>query len=140
MEELSMANVDLKNMSIEDLKNLAVQIQLEIESRKPITELVLYTHDCKDSANYHKNKYKHWSKLIKSVDTSKTNGYAFIGEFLNINYEHKIPVNSIIVEVCDTKIKAYKITASGKELIDESKVTSMSNLIQNVADELICNI
>ena len=42
---------------------------------------------CKGSARHHLSKYKHWSKLIISVDTNKTNGFAFGGEFLDVNPE-----------------------------------------------------
>jgi len=127
-------NETLKNMSIEELKNLNELINSELKSRKPPEEkLIVYTHDCKNSANHHKTKYKHWVKVIKSVDITKTNGYAFIGDFLNINFEHKLPIGSILVEVCNTDITAYQITASGKAKIDTAKTNSMSGFIEKIA-------
>lgn len=128
--------INLKKLTIEQLNELKAQIVAEIESRQQNKTLVIYTHDCKNSAKYHKGKYKHWTKLVKAVDTTKTNGYAFIGEFLNINYEHKIPANSIVVEVCDKDIIAYRATENGKGKITEAKTNSMSGLIETIANEI----
>jgi hypothetical protein len=124
--------MNLKNLSIQELKDLSTQIKEEINSRES-QKLVVYTHNCKDSANYHKRKYKHWSKLVKVVDTTKTNGYAFIGDFLNIDYEHKVKVGSIIVEVCSSTIKAYKTNENGFELIAEAGTNSMSEFIDKIS-------
>jgi hypothetical protein len=131
-----MRMVELKNMSIEELLALKTQIEEEIKSKQPQPEkkeLVLYTHACKNSSNYHRNKYKHWAKLITTVDTSKTNGYAFIGEFLNINAEHKLPVGSIVVEVCDITINAYLINSTEVTRIDSAKTHTMSAFVEQVA-------
>lgn len=126
--------MEIEKMTLEQLKELQAQIKEEIASRESISnKLVVYTHDCKDSSRYHLNKYKHWSKLVKSVDTTKTNGYAFNGEFLNVNYEHKLPVGSIIAEVCGETIKVYKIDEDGFDLIAEGKTNRMSGLIEKVA-------
>lgn len=38
-----------------------------------------------------------WSKLVTAVDTTKTNGYAFEGEFLG-NGEHDLPIRSIVIQ------------------------------------------
>jgi hypothetical protein len=99
-------------------------------------ELVLYTHGCKNSARHHLSKYKHWAKVVTSVDTTKTNGYAFQGEFLGVTREHKLPVGSIIVEVCDTDIFAYRLTLEGKKEITKGKTKSMSAFIETVAAAL----
>jgi hypothetical protein len=125
--------LDLKSMSTEELKTLQSQIAAELAARQDKKELVLYTHQCKNSANYHKSKYKHWAKLVTGVDTSKTNGYAFSGEFLNINAEHKVPVGSIVVEVCNTTIEAYLMDGEDNPLIGTANTTSMSKLIEEIA-------
>lgn len=130
-----MNNIDLSKMPIEELKNLMSQIKSEIDSRNNKPNLVLYTHDCKTAANYHKGKYKHWSKLVKSIDITKTNGYAFQGEFLNIDYEHKVPSGSIVVEVCGSKITAYKISDKPEKLL-EAQTNSMSKFIEKIAEML----
>lgn len=38
-----------------------------------------------------------WTKLVTSVDKSKTNGYAFEGEFLNEGL-HEVPIGSTLVQ------------------------------------------
>ncbi|MBS3986208.1 MAG: hypothetical protein KGZ66_11490 [Selenomonadales bacterium] len=98
--------------------------------------LVLYTHDCKTSAKYHLNKYKHWAKQVHAVDITKTDGYAFQGEFLSVAREHKLPVGSFVVEVCDATITAYRLDADGKERLASRSTRSMSSLIQIVAAAL----
>ena len=123
--------MNLKDLSIQELKRLSFEVKEEINSRES-QKLVVYTHGCKNSANYHKRKYKHW-KLVKIVDTTKTNGYAFIGDFLNIDYGHKVKVGSIIVEVCSSTIKAYKTNENGFELIAEATTNSMSEFIDKIS-------
>jgi hypothetical protein len=39
-----------------------------------------------------------WSKLVTSVDATKTNGYALAGPFLNDGTETDVPVGSVIVQ------------------------------------------
>jgi hypothetical protein len=129
---MKMTNLNLKEMSLNELEALRKAISEEIASRQK-TELVLYTHGCQKSASYHLRKYKHWAKLVTGVDTSKTNGYAFQGDFLKVEAEHKLPVGSIVVEVCDADIFAYRLTPNGKEEIARAKTKSMSALIEKVA-------
>ena len=118
------------------LDRIENRIKEIIKVKKAASEpqLVLYTHCCKDASNYHKRKYKHWAKLVTGIDTTKTNGYAFQGEFLNIDREHKVSVGSIIVAVCDTTIVAYEITENGKVEIGKAKTNSMSGLIEQLAE------
>lgn len=126
--------MDLKSMTIQELDTLLGDIKKEIAARSAVPELVLYTHDCQKSAKYHLTKYKHWAKAVRSVDLTKTNGYAFIGDFLAITTEHKLPIDTIVVEVCDKDVTAYQVTAAGKVKVAEAKTNSMSSLIQKVAD------
>ena len=99
--------------------------------------LVLYTHNCKGASRHHLTKYKHWAKLVTAVDTTKTNGYAFAGDFLRVESEHKVPAGSIIVEVCDRDIAAYRTKADGGfTTIATAKTDSMSSFIEIVADAL----
>lgn len=128
--------LNLKEMSLEELEALKKAILEEIASRQKTTELVLYTHSCKNSARYHLSKYKHWAKLVTGVDTTKTNGFAFQGDFLKVEAEHKLPVGSIVVEVCDTDIFAYRLTSEGKQQIAKGKTKSMSSFIEAVAKEV----
>lgn len=128
----------MKNMSISELKELIRTAQAELETRQPEeNKLVLYTHNCKDSSNHHMGKYKHWAKHVTSVDVTKTTGYAFGGDFLKVDLEHKLPVDALVVEVCDRTITLYRITETGKEELDDAKTNSMSSLIERAAKELL---
>jgi len=122
--------MDLKSLSIEELRDLISQAHTELASR---SELVVYTHDCSGSARYHLGKYKHWAKLVKSVDESKTNGYAWIGDFLSVERENKIPSGSLVAEVCGSAITVYRVTSEGKEKIGSASTSAPSSLIEKVA-------
>lgn len=125
---------NLNSWSLEELQAKQATIAAEIQRRKNTeVKLVVYTHNCKGSAKYHMGKYEHWAKLVKSVDTTQTSGYAFIGDFLNVNYEHKLPVGSIVVETCGGDIRAYRIIEDGKEELDRAHIRSMSEFIDTVA-------
>jgi len=81
-------------------------------------------------------KYKHWAKLITSVDTNKTNGYAFEGEFLDVNAEHKVDVGSLVVEACGDTITLFRIDEDGKAELAVAQKNKMSALIERAAKEL----
>lgn len=127
---------NLTNMTNEELLAGIAALEAELKSRQNVeTSDCVYTHDCKESANYHLNKYKHWAKLVKAIDKSKTNGYAFIGDFLKVQNEHRVPKNSIVVEVCDTTLTAYRITGDHeKEKITSASMRSLSGLISKLFD------
>ena len=129
---MNIENINIKEMKLEELKILQSVIADEIKARNS-SALVLYTHGCKNSANYHLNKYKHWAKLVKSVDTTKTNGYAFAGEFLAVTAEHKVPIGSVIVEVCGKDIDGYVMESTGKHHVASGKINSMSSFIDVIA-------
>lgn len=97
---------------------------------------VVYEHECKGSARHHLSKYKHWSKLIISVDTNKTNGFAFGGEFLDVNSEHKLDVGSLVVEACGDTITLFRIDEDGKAELAVAQKNKMSALIERAAKEL----
>ena len=101
--------INLKGLSIEQLQNLVRDAKAEIESRSTATSAtVVWRHDCANSAKNHLNKYKHWAKLIKSVDLNKTDGYAFVGQFLRVTNEEVVRQGAIVVECCGTDITAYR--------------------------------
>lgn len=129
--------MNLKEMNVEKLKELREQITKELENRE--TKYGIYEHDCISSAKYHLGKYKHWSKKIDDIDTSKSNGYAFKGEFLDIKQQHKLKINSLVVEFkgCKGNIYTlYKITEQGKEKIIEADRTNLFELIEKVKEEI----
>ena len=128
--------MEYRAMSDGELKEVIRQAQAELGSRVAVRDLVLYTHDCKESSKYHLKKYKHWAKHVKAVDESKTNGYAFDGDFLAVYAEHKLPVGALVVEVCDSDIELYRMGAEGKEQLAKASTRSMSGLIEQAAAEL----
>lgn len=124
--------MDLKKLKTEELNKLLAEIKEELESRN-VPECI-YTHDCFGSAKYHFESQKHWAKIVNGVDTTKSNGMAFEGKFLNVREESLVPKDSIVVEVCNTKVKAYKVTGDrDKELIAECYTKAMIDLIRTVA-------
>ena len=127
---------NLTNMTNEELLAGIAALEAELKSRQNVeTSDCVYTHDCKGSANYHLGKYKHWAKLVKAIDRSKTNGYAFIGDFLKVQNEHRVPKNSIVVEVCDTTITAYRVTGNNeKAKISSASMKNLSSLISELFD------
>ena len=127
---------NLTNMTNEELLAGIAALKAELKSRQNMgTSDCVYTHDCKESSNYHLGKYKHWAKLVKAIDKSKTNGYAFIGDFLKVQNEHRVPKNSIVVEVCGTTLTAYRITGDHeKTKISSAGMKSLSSLISELFD------
>lgn len=93
---------------------------------------VIYTHNCKHKADYHKNKYKHWAKVLTGIDDSKNNGYAFIGNFISVNKENLIPENSIVIEVCSNKYTAYR--AIGDYQKEEIMSCNKNNLVSFIKE------
>ena len=107
--------------------------------KKSTPKLVTYKHSCADSAKYHQQKYKHWAKKITSVDTTKSTGYAFKGEWLPKTSEVQVPVGSIIIEFrgCSyPEYYLYKMTSSGKKEIAKSSKQSLVNFIKIADKEL----
>ena len=123
----------LKTMSMDDIKQYVDLLNAEMEARKALHPKVGYKHDCHGCAQYHMNKYKHWCKHVTRVDRSKTDGYAFIGEFLNPANEHAIAQGAVVVEVCGKDYFAYRVTGDFiKELIAEGKRGSLYKFIAAV--------
>lgn len=126
--------MNVSEMNTEELLVAKAEIEKRIEEiNGKKKKLCLYTHRCKDSANHHMGKYKHWAKLVSGIDTSKTNGYAFIGEFLGVNYEHMVPEGSIVVEVCDCTIIAWKIGVDKDEKLGSAYTNSAAELINKLS-------
>lgn len=129
--------MNIKELSTEEIRNLIEELKNELKSREEKPRLVVYTHDCQNRARYHLNKYKHWCKLVNSIDLDKANGYAFIGPFLQITSENMVPIGSIIVEVCDSDYTAYRITGDNeKTVIAEASRGSLRGMIIAVAEAL----
>lgn len=125
-------NINFSELTNEELQKIIDSAKNELDSRIE-KKYTIYTHDCKGSAKHHLGKYKHYAKLLTGIDTTKTNGYAYIGDFLFVTAEHRVPINSIIIECCGYNIIAYRITENGKEKIDEATLNTQSAMIERLS-------
>ena len=131
-----MEGINLKKMSNEELNILMMEIRDELKKRTE-TFNVLYTHDCKGRANNHMQKYKHWAKLVTEIRPNALNGYAFGGDFLNVNQEHYVPKGSVVVEVCGRRFMAYKVTGDNEKMcITSAEKDCLSGFINRVKEEM----
>lgn len=128
--------MDLKNMTQEELEKLLKDVKKEIDTRNQKIEKVIYICDNRDASNYKLRKYKNWSKVVKEVDTTKTNGYAFVGDFLSIQLENLVDKNSFVVELVDThNIYLYKaVSDNNKELIFSGSKYNLITFIKKCAE------
>lgn len=128
--------VELNKYSDEELIKLKDEILEELSKRNTIKN-VLYKFDCYDFSDYHIRKYRHWGRIIKSIDETKTNGYAFIGDKIELRKECIVPVDSFIVECCGDDLKIYKVNGDDdKELLLEGRYNRFVSFVKE-AKELI---
>jgi hypothetical protein len=85
--------MNLKEMSIEELRNLIAEANAEINSR--IGEKVKVTIKLEP-------RYKCWAKVLTGVDTTKSNGFAFIGNFVKVNELIELPVGVYVLAYQET--------------------------------------
>jgi hypothetical protein len=106
---------DAKQLTCDEMQKLKQVLEAELRSREADQQpQIIYTHDCWNASKYHRNKYKHWAKHIHSVDTTKLDGYAFIGDWLQVERENYVPSGAIVVEVCENDFTCYRIAEDGK--------------------------
>lgn len=129
MPKLNKIVTNLNELTNEELQKLKQEV-LERINLKRGTKHVIYTHACYGSSNYHFRKYKHFSKLITSIDDTKSNGYAFNGEFLLADKENLIKDGSFVVEVCDCSLSLYKVEADGIKLVLQGNSRRYVSFIQ----------
>ena len=125
---------NLGPMSTEALTALMAAIQAELARRTDAAGAkVLWTHPCQEASKHHRQKYTHWAKCVIDVDTTKTNGYAWQGDFLNVEAEHLVPVASFIVWACDDTIYVDQIANDGPVQIGKASRNRQHALITEVA-------
>jgi len=80
---------------------------------------------------------KGWIKHVKDVDTTKTNGYAFIGDFLSPGKLVELPIGSILV-CCDPQGSVAHPRKSGEIRIvtgpDADNLKDATDVIAEVVD------
>lgn len=65
---------------------------------------------CGNTAKYHSKKYKHWCKRVTSIDITKSNGYAFEGDFLPWGKQTMAGVGDCFLEHCDGSYLFWMVT------------------------------
>lgn len=133
--------MNYKDMSNEELLEIIKKATQELNSRK--SQKIIYITDFTRG----NSGYKRWAKELIKVDTSKTNGYALVGEWLNSNNdtENSVTKGAYIVECIKDTYKLYKaIDNKRKELIivsDKTELISFINkcntIISNIRDDII---
>ncbi|HQL66790.1 MAG TPA: hypothetical protein PK151_04505 [Caldisericia bacterium] len=113
--------MNYKEKTIEELQNIILEIQKEIASRT-FFKKVIYEHPCKGSARHHLNKYKHWAKKLTSLDMSKTNGYAFGGDFLKIDSQNLLEINSLVIEFAGCSGSSFRL----EKIINDGKSETLA--------------
>lgn len=87
-------------------------VEEEIQDLKE--EEVVYNSDCCLKANHHLTKYKHWAKVVTSINKRKSGGYCFEGRFINHRGEALVPVGSYVIECCGGSYKLYIVEKNNK--------------------------
>ncbi|MFL0250642.1 hypothetical protein ACJDT4_09440 [Clostridium neuense] len=118
MQKLNDIIVNFNELTIEELQQLKQEVVEHINAKRE-NKQVIYVHDCCYSSNYHRGKYKHFAKLLTSIDDTKTNGFAFNGKFLKVDKENLVEKENYVVEVCNCSIRLYKVEEDSINLILE---------------------
>jgi hypothetical protein len=92
---------------------------------------MIITTKCFGSARHHLGKYKHWVKKISKVDFDKTNGYAFIGDFLTYDKEISADENDYIIENSCGTYYFYK-AKDGRENGVEGTYREFSSFLEKI--------
>lgn len=120
--------MDLEKMNKEDLENLIKEANAKLEQKE---EKIIYVTDFTRG----NSGYKRWAKVITSIDNTKTNCYAFVGDWLSKenNTENILIKNSYIIEFIGRKenqFTIYKATDNNKkDLILEGDTNSLVSFI-----------
>lgn len=122
--------MDIKKLSLEELKNLKNEIEKEINIRNN-NKKIIYKCDCFGEAEYHIQKYKHWAKVIEEIDDTKGNGYAFIGEWLVKKSENLVQEGSYVIELNDDiHYTLYRVKETKEKLLEGTQ-KELITFIQN---------
>ncbi|HHY70943.1 MAG TPA: hypothetical protein GX519_04645 [Thermoanaerobacterales bacterium] len=85
-------------------------------------------------------KLKKWAKTVKSVDQSKSNGYAFVGNFINAEQKYELEVGTYIMQYgefySEIKVRLLKVTNEGLEQIKEWEDLDKGDWALSCRDEI----
>lgn len=124
-----MLNLKLNEMKTEELNDLLNKIKEELNARTK-KKVIYRCEDCNVS-NYSKKKRNCWAKVLTKIDDTKTNGYAFAGNFLNLRAENAINEGDYVVEHNAGGFILYKATGDNKkELVAEGYKNELITFIR----------
>ncbi len=115
--------MDLSKMTTEELKILKDNVSRELKLRKSKeTKKVIIDLPTFD------DRHKNWIKAIDKVDQSKSNGYAFVGNFLKTGSTVELPIGTVLLyfygdgsmKNYTVEVEAHKVTSQGLEPTDIS--------------------
>ena len=103
-----MSNINLKNLTNEELKELRELIKEELRSRennkqepKVLRQMYIETVGEDSWSNEGITRYNGgWAKTVKGLDKSRTNGYSILGDFVDIDAPQYWKDGTIILD-CD---------------------------------------
>src|SRR5690606_35513908 len=75
------------------------------------------------------DRKKSWAKALESVDVTKSNGYAFVGNWLRRGEKAELPVGSFVLTYDEPgsmknwypEVVLYRVTEDGLEMVHEYK-------------------
>jgi hypothetical protein len=117
MEKIEMAQLEKLLAEVEELRRMVQELRGEIEKikgmtseppqitlvdgentqgqgRKKVVVTMPYPHDV---------RFKAWAKILRGIDRTKTDGYAFLGEFISLSggkrgeVRHELEVGTLIM-------------------------------------------
>ena len=75
---------------------------------------------CDNTARYHRNKYKHWAKIVSEITNTHDNAYAFKGTWLNYHSENTVAESDFILEFdCQHQYRFYRADDRDNAVIGE---------------------
>jgi hypothetical protein len=89
-------------------------------------------------------RYKQWARLLTSVDRSKSDGYAFQGEFLALGRKHELEVGSLVLYYGEAGsrnnhcpcVRVQRVEADGGLSTIYQKMDLGRNWVLDVRDEI----
>lgn len=121
--------MDLTKLSIEELNKLIEDAKAELENRKG--EKIIYITEFRRG----NSEYKRWAKEITSIDLTKTDCYAFSGNWLKKDdeVENIVSKGSYVLEYIGRKenqLYLYKaLDNNKKELVLEGDLKKLASFI-----------
>lgn len=125
--------MDLTKLSVQELNKLIEDAKTELASRGD--EKIIYLTEFRRG----NSGYKRWAKEITAIDTTKTDCYAFFGNWLNKEdeTENVVSKGSYILEYIGTKENQFclykALDNNNKELVLEGDKKNLISFIREAS-------